>query len=192
MTNIRRAIVPAFVLSGLLVGCHPSILALPQVATSVSLPSSKLMTPAKLPDMVNIPFDNLAQGDSYTAEVEIPTLFVATNAAQATRFTQWLNNTDITNQIQAVDFNTTWVVAVFRGQVGSSGYGITVEEISTAPKTVQIKVNVTEPAPDRVVSTVISYPYHIILIPREKLRVAPGIIWSVQTIGGKLLVQTYP
>jgi hypothetical protein len=140
--------------------------------------------------MSTIPFESLAQGESYTAQLENPTLFVVSNAAEADRFTQWLNDPEIAQQIQTVDFNTTYVVAIFRGKVGSSSYGIAIQEISTTPGTVQLRVNLTQPAPNQNVSDVITYPYHIVSVSREKLPIAPETTWSVYDSEGKLLVQT--
>lgn len=77
--------------------------------------------------------------------------------------------------------------------MGTSGYGIAVQEINLAPGKVQIKVNLTDPSPERMVQPVISYPYQIILVPKEKLQVAPGTIWAVYTLENKLLTQIqYP
>lgn len=53
-----------------------------------------------------------------------------------------------------------------------------------------MKANLTDPASDRAVSTVIAYPYHIVLVPRQKLPVAPGTMWSLYNSEDKLLVQT--
>lgn len=142
--------------------------------------------------MLKIPFKNLAQADSYIG-YGTPTLFIASNPSEAVRFTRWLNKANIAKQIQGVDFNTTWVVAVFRGEVPSSGYGIAIRKISTAPGTVHLTVNLTDCAADRLHSAIMSYPYHIILLPSEEIRIAPGTIWSVYATEGTLLVQSkYP
>ena len=192
MIDHRRSLsLPGLVLSGWLVGCNSGLLAVPQSPTSVSLPSSPLVTQAKSQKtMPTIPFQSLAQGESYTAQLENPALFVVSNAAEADRFTQLLNDPEIVQRIQSVDFNTTYVVAVFRGQVGSSGYGIAIGDITSAPGTVQLKVNLTDPPSDRAVSAVISYPYQLVSVSREKLSIAPETTWSVYDSEGKLLVQT--
>jgi hypothetical protein len=140
-----------------------------------------------------ITFESLEQDESYTAKLDKPTLFVAGSAAEATHFTKWLNSSDVTKRIQGVDFNTTLVVAVFRGQVGSSGYGIAIQQIGVAAGTVQLKVNLTQPAPGQNVSAAMAYPYDIVVIPRKKLPLVPGTNWAVHSSQGKLLVETkYP
>jgi len=192
MINHRQTLtLLGLVLSGWLIGCNSGLLAGSPSARSVPLPSSPSVTQASLPNnMSTIPFESLAQGESYTAQLENPALFVVSNAAEADRFTQLLNDPEIVQRIESVDFNTTYVVAVFRGQVGSSGYGIAMRDITSAPGTVQLKVNLTDPPSDRAVSAVISYPYQLVLVSREKLPIAPETTWSVYDSEGKLLVQT--
>ena len=96
-------------------------------------------------------FKDLSQGDAYTATLERPTLFVAGSAEEATPFLGWLNDSEAERRIQGVDFNTTWVIAVFRGVVGSAGYGIGIEDVEFVGKTVQLKVNLTDPDPEQMV-----------------------------------------
>jgi len=178
-----------------LVGCSPGTPAVPPSATSGPTP---LILPPGTPSrsteaMQMITFKSLAQGESLTAELESPTLFVASSAAEAARFTRWLDDTDVITRIQEVDFNSAWVVAVFAGKMGSSGYSITIKKIGIVPQTVELVVEITKPAPGQNVSDVISYPYHIVLLPRERLKVTPGTIWSVYTQEGALLTQlNYP
>ncbi len=135
------------------------------------LPPSGTPTP-----MGTIPFESLDKGDSSTVELEKPAIFVAGSPDETGNFTGWLG-ANVATRIQQIDFKTTWVIAVFRGKMDTSGYGIEVQEINLAPGTVQIKVNLTDPSPERMVQPVISYPYQIILVPKGKLQVAPGTIW---------------
>jgi hypothetical protein len=178
--------------SGWLTGCNSNVPTTPLLITPSSSPA--LATQPKPTEAgQTIAFENLAQGDSYIAEVESPTLFVISSTSEANRLVGWLNDAEAIARIQKVDFNTTWIIAVFRGKVKSSGYGITVDAVRFTPEAVQTTVSLIEPAPDQAVSAVISYPYHLILLPREKLQVASGTTWTVYTSEGKLLAQTkYP
>jgi hypothetical protein len=140
-----------------------------------------------------IVFETLTRGDSYTAELQVPALLVVRSAADGARCTEWLKDPDIARRIEEVDFGTTSVVALFRGRMGSSGYGIAIQAISLASGTVQLTVDLTNPAPGQNVSDEVSYPCHIILVPREQLPMAPGTIWAVYDTEGSLLVETrYP
>jgi hypothetical protein len=140
--------------------------------------------------MVTVPFASLSQGESYTAAMAEPTLVVAGSPAAATRCTELLNNPDLTRRMHAVNFHTTWVVCVFRGRMGSSGYGMAIEEIATAPGAVHLRVRLTDPVPGQNVSDVITYPYHIVLLPRERLEHGPETHWTVTTLDGKVLLHT--
>jgi hypothetical protein len=195
-----------------LVGCSPEqsgILPLATSApTSISGASTSIpITPTAVIPVVTqstpnetmhkIVFENLAQGDSYIANLKTPTLFVADNEDDASRLTKLLHEglerDNVIREIQQVDFATTWVVAVFRGGVGSSGYDIAVQKVSLTSNTVQVVINLTDPAPDQNVSAIESYPYHIILISKEQLPVAPRTLWAMYTSDGRLLAQiTYP
>lgn len=196
MINLRQVpilIAQRLVLSGWLVICSSSPWVASWAVTSVfgadnSAPMAQVRSPKTV---TTIPFESLAQGDSYTAELQTPTLFIAGNASQADRFIRFLNDPAIAQRIQAIDFNTTWVVSVFRGQVASSGYGITIEEISTAPGTVRLRVNLTDPAYGQNVSDIIAYPYHAVLVPKDRIPQTPGTNWAVYTLEGKLLVRTH-
>ena len=135
-----------------------------------------------------IAFDSIDKGNSFTAEIEKPTIFVAGSRDEASQFIRWMENIDVVSRIEKVDFNTNFVIAVFRGKMGNSGYGIEVQSISIYSGVVQLAVNLTDPAPGQAVADVISYPYHIILLPREKLQVAPGT-WAMYDPEGKVLAQ---
>ncbi len=188
-------VIVGIVLGGWLLSCSSSTSAISSVSPSASTPPklSQVIQPKATDTTKMITFESLEQDESYTAKLDKPTLFVAGSAAEATHFTKWLNSSDVTKRIQGVDFNTTLVVAVFRGQVGSSGYGIAIQQIGVAAGTVQLKVNLTQPAPGQNVSAAMAYPYDIVVIPRKKLPLVPGTNWAVHSSQGKLLVETkYP
>jgi hypothetical protein len=154
-------------------------------------PSLTQVSPTHTPR--TIVFETLARGDSYSAELQVPALLVARSAADVARCTEWMNDADIARRIEEVDFGTTSIVALFRGRMGSSGYGIAIHAISLASGTVRLTVDLTDPALGQDVSDVVSYPYHIILVPRDQLPMAPGTIWAVYDAEGSLLVETrYP
>ncbi len=156
---------------------------------SVTLPA----TQSSLEETTNeITFQSLNQGDSYTARLEVPALFIAGNIEETNHFSGWLE-ADTAVRVQGIDFEDSLVVAVFQGKMGSSGYGIAVQKVELTSNTVQIFVNLTKPLPDQKVSDVISYPYHIILLPRPKLHFVPGMTWTISTMEGEILSQSkYP
>ncbi len=164
-----------------------------EITNATAVPTSPGLPPINTNISGRITFETLDIGNSITAEMEKPEIIVAGNAAEAARFAGLLAEGDAATRIQKTDFNNTVMVAVFRGQMSTSGYGITVQEISLAPGMVKLTVNLTDPAPDQAVLPVISYPYHIILLKKEELNLAPGTIWAVHTPDDTLLAQTrYP
>ncbi len=183
------------VLIGWLVACSSQAPEVPPAATPGL--TSPVLQPSPTPDppeaMHTVTFDSLGQGDSVTAGLVDPTLFVAGSPEEADRFTDLLDDSAAARRIQQLDFDTVWVVAVFSGVKGSSGYGITVQEVSAGPTTVGLTVNLTGPAPDQAASPVESNPYHVIVLPREGLPEAPRTTLIVHTSEGTLLVhRTYP
>ena len=162
------------------------------IHSTVPFPSSSTQ-PRQPITMHAVVFESIAQGNSFIAEVETPTLLIANSVNETTNFTKWLHDIDITSQLRKTNFNTHLVIAVFSGKKGSSGYSITINEIFTALKEVMLVVNLIKPEPGQRVQEVITYPYHIILLPKNDLQITPGTIWNVYSSEGVLLTKTiYP
>ncbi|MCC7264765.1 MAG: protease complex subunit PrcB family protein [Candidatus Latescibacteria bacterium] len=118
-----------------------------------------------------------------------PALYVAGNPEQAARFINWLNDPELVARIWENDYSTTWVVAAFRGQVPTGGYGITIADIQSDGQSVKLYVNLNDPAPEAMVAQVISYPYQVLFVPKTQAPVPEGATWSMFTSEGKLLAQ---
>jgi hypothetical protein len=137
-------------------------------------------------------FRTVDRGDSHTAALEKPALFVAGDASQVESFAGWLNE-ELAAQVRGVDFDRSWVIAVFRGLANSSGYGIETRTIHATEESVELIVDLKDPAADQGVAQVISYPYHIVVVPKETLQPVSGTVFLVHTEDDRLLVQVeYP
>ena len=130
-------------------------------------------------DTRTISFEHLAGGDSHAASLEGPALFVAGEASEITSFTGMLSDPELVRRIGDADFDNNWVVAIFRGMVGTGGHGIRVKEIEKENETLKVAVDLSDPKPDQFVIQVISYPFHIITIPKKDLIVTGETTWSV-------------
>ena len=137
-----------------------------------------------------LPFVSVARGDSFTADLTAPTLLVAGSPDEARHLTMLLSEPEMAHQVAAVDVGADWVVAVFRGRMGSSGYGVTIQEICRKPDRVQIIVELTDPDPAQNVSDVITYPYHVVRVPRDRVPDTSGMVWAVYATDGTLLAET--
>jgi hypothetical protein len=143
-----------------------------------------------------LPFESVTQfaversGFPPLPELEQPRVFVADNLSEAERFTRWFTSPEAVAPVQAVDFDSAWVVAVFQG---FNPYGdlltTTVKEVRKLPGTVQLIVEIIEPQSS---SQTVTHPYHVISIPRQALPEAKGT-WVAYRTDGTLLAQTtYP
>jgi|GEM_PF-944846 hypothetical protein len=138
-------------------------------------------------------FQNLVRGDAYSAGLETPALFIAGNLDEATNFSNLVDKSEDIKKIQEVDFETHWVVAVFRGEVGTAGYGISIDDIKATDKGVRLQVSLSDPGPDEAVAQVVSYPYHLVTIPRDDLQVKAESVWTVYASDEKMLTEArYP
>lgn len=70
-----------------------------------------------------------------------------------------------------VDFTQLVLVAVFAGEKRSGGYTIQVQRVIETKQALTVHASVTAPEPDQVTTAQITYPYHIVKIPRTRLPV---------------------
>ncbi len=131
----------------------------------------------------------LARGDSYTAEFVEPQLVFAVNSHDASRMIGFLDSHHLTERVRSVDFERSWIFGIFRGQMGSTGYGIVIQKITIINENVRLQVKLTDPAPAQNVSDVITNPYHIVVLPRANFQPTPQTTWLVYTPDGRLLLK---
>lgn len=183
-----------FALTSLLLGCQ-----VPEARVSSPPPSTSPTTdaldttdttPTSNSAMSPIPFSTLAQGNALTTGLEEPTLLVMGDAASVDQISSMVDNPAVVDQIKTVDFTKAYIVAVFAGPVESGGYSIDVQTISQQGAGVNLQVQVVPPPADRMVPTVISYPYHIVTVDRQSLTLVPGAAWSMFSADGKFMADT--
>jgi len=66
----------------------------------------------------------------------------------------------------AVDFEREMVVAVFLGQRGSGGYGVTIEAIERTATGLLVKARESRPDPDTLVTMALTAPMHAVAVER--------------------------
>ncbi len=136
-----------------------------------------------------IPFERLAQGESLAAGVGAGTLMVADSAEEVEQIVAMVGDEGIASQLRAADLQGVMVVALFRGEEISSGYGVTIQEISQGADAVQLTAALSAPGADQMVSDMISYPYDIVLIPTGAASLAPGTAWRAHTTDDTVLAE---
>ena len=73
--------------------------------------------------------------------------------------------------VPEMDFTKHTVLAVFAGEKRSGGYTIRVERITQTDQAVIVHVTETAPGPRDITTTLITYPYQVVKIPRISLPV---------------------
>ena len=152
---MKVALYPIVCMMLLLVGCGKSTTNSVPVDHNTSADINSGTHPSSLGS-----FQNLVRGDAYSAGLETSALFIAGNSDEAKTFSGLLDNAEDMKLIQEVDFTRHRIVAVFRGEVGTAGYGISIDKIQSIDGGVRLSVSLSDPGPDEAVAQVVSYPYH--------------------------------
>ena len=66
----------------------------------------------------------------------------------------------------AVDFARETVVAVFMGSRNTAGYSVTIQSVTEGGGALVVKYRETRPAPGGVTAQVLTFPYHIVAVPK--------------------------
>jgi len=70
-------------------------------------------------------------------------------------------------EVPEIDFRSEIVVAVFRGEQTTGGYGIQIQSILESESEVTVYSEVSVPSPGGMVTQAFSQPYHIVKIPKS-------------------------
>jgi hypothetical protein len=110
-------------------------------------------------------FESLAQGNAFTAPTNDIALYILTDIQAANKIPDVFDS-DTGSLITSAEYEHNYVVIVFYGPAGSDGYTLSVQDIQYSNNEVRVKINLEPPPPDRMTNDVITYPYHIILVPK--------------------------
>ncbi|HBY93898.1 MAG TPA: hypothetical protein DEP84_07985 [Chloroflexi bacterium] len=73
----------------------------------------------------------------------------------------------VTAQLQRVDFQRDFAIAVFRGTQGTHGFDVTVEAVAREGDKLVVYAQFWEPSPYWEVANEVTSPFHIITVPRN-------------------------
>ncbi len=68
--------------------------------------------------------------------------------------------------LPAVDFAKETVLAVFAGMKNTGGYDIQIEKVASRPGKTYVLYRQTAPSPDGMVTMAITYPAHVVVVPK--------------------------
>lgn len=128
-------------------------------------------------------------GGETVFELRNPSIMVATSEGDIEQLAEFTQNPALNERLRQVDLKDNVVVAVFRGEMRTAGYGIEVEELQISDGMVEIMVSLTDPAPDMMVADVITYPVAVYVVSRSEITDLKAIDWVALTADGRVLAK---
>ena len=174
-----------FVMMGLLLACQPTTdLTLtpnaslaPPLAPSISpiptLASAASALPMPTTDVGTVPFKTLAlnesrEGVNDTIVTKETQLLLIQDVEQAGTLEPMISAEDFM-RLQDVDYQTSAVIALFRGLQGSSNYQTMIQQISRHGDRLIVAADLWEPGLGYASTAALTYPYHLVTIARKDL-----------------------
>lgn len=135
-----------------------------------------------------LPPDPGIDDDPYA--IRSPAMIVAGTEDEVDRLAQVLQDPRLGEELSAVDLRANWVVAVFRGQMSTAGYGIEIEDVRVGEDgTVVVEVSLENPPTDGLLATVLTYPVDVAVVPRTEAVDPREAVWVAVTDSGKPLAR---
>lgn len=144
------------------------------------------------PSNESIPFTSLIQSETPGANQEKPVIYFAGSRAEAEALAPQVNDAPVMEQIMGVDFDEAIAVVVFRGQMPSTGYGIAVKSLTSTDNGVVIQANLTDPSPDQMTGSALTFPSDVVKVNRKDLKLPPGMSWNLMADGQNIAQAQYP
>ena len=127
--------------------------------------------------------------DGTTYEVQNSMIVVATSEADINQLIEFTQDRELNERLMAVDLADNVVVAVFRGEMRSAGYGIDVEDVRISEGVVEITVSLTDPPTDTIAPAVITNPVAVHVVSRRDLADIKATDWVALTAEGEVLAK---
>ncbi len=115
-----------------------------------------------------VPFTTIAMGER--SGILQPKNVVVRTAGEWARLWQRHDAGDAGKR-PSIDFNRDMVIAVFRGQRPTAGYGVRITDVRQTPDELQVHVRERRPDTGAVLAQVQTYPYVMIRLPKKDLPV---------------------
>ena len=133
--------------------------------------------------------DGSSTGGGGSIGYDLPAaMFFATSAADADRLLSAVGEDPrFADELAAVDFESSWVLVVFRGVMPSAGYDVTIEAITHQDGMAEVMVSLRNPAPTELVADVITYPFDFEVVSRSDIAEPSALDWVVGDENGDVL-----
>jgi hypothetical protein len=144
------------------------------VLAALLLAASGAILPACRPRLIELPFETIARGDGFGTVPsygrEEPNLLVITEPEQVDSPGLDLQfPSDLAEQLHGVDYQSNFVIAVFRGRLGILSPKLDVEVLRVVRdgETVIVKARFGDSVIGERISPAFSSPYHIVAVSKE-------------------------
>lgn len=131
-----------------------------------------LVITACQPREQNLSFETISQGDGfYTGQGYgggKPNLLVITdpdeidNPGLDVQFPA-----ELADQLRQLDYGRIFAILVLQGQKGSTGYAVTVQQITRQGSQITVKAEFVEPSPGTFIKPAFTSPYHLVAVSKE-------------------------
>lgn len=120
----------------------------------------------ELPQQVHLAWEKLTDqvsGKSDYSYEDVPRLKVIASPSDVQSLSGQVYP-EVLEQVQTVDFSTSFVIAVFQGQQDTTGYFVEVTDVELKEGTIFVYANFHEPTPGEVVGETLTSPYCILKV----------------------------
>jgi hypothetical protein len=121
------------------------------------------------PQEVALPFETIEQkewaGTGQAYEPREPGLMIIAQIEDVAKLDNWITENART-QLQTLDYDAYFALAVFQGWKPSTGYNVQIESATRQDNTVTIHAGFREPGPDEAKGALITSPYHLVRVRR--------------------------
>lgn len=192
-TRLRSITLAALLVAQGLAGCSGGTAAPTPPPATPPTPTTVATTTTAPSSLQGVPFQTLAQGESFIAGFRQPTVLIVTNSGEAEQLASKIHEPDVADQVRTVALDKNVLIAVFLETKGSTGYGVSIQEVVVDQAEVRLTATLSEPGPEQATSDVMASPYHLILLPAEAVQLPDSFTVKVSTSAGTLIAQAaYP
>jgi hypothetical protein len=121
------------------------------------------------PKEQDLAFETIAQSDIINYREEKPALLVIAKADEINPLVQNVLAEDpaLTTQLRQLDYDRVFAILVFQGRKGSTGYIVTVRQITRQGNQVTVKAEFVEPSLGTFIKPAFTSPYHLVAVSKQ-------------------------
>lgn len=150
----------------LLAGCMSN----PALPTAAPTGTPTQVAPSPAPAERDLPFESIERSDHseyYALHPSEPQhTFLIASAGEASRLAGWVSP-QAQEALAQLDYQRYFVIALFRGRFGSSGYDAIIQRVARQDDRLVVHVQFWAPSPYYAVTAAASQPYHVVRVLRD-------------------------